>query len=771
MNSRSQGHPATPSPIAPRWLLLVAAVVIVGFQAEFYRQPLESTPLTRADLWLDFLDALLGFASPTPVESAPVSGMEFIPQRFPHILRAIALLLVAWSHGRACTRFILPRLDLTTLEQRLLTMATGLGLLSLSMLLSGLAGWISPVALAVPLALSLPLNILPPKSLGGVASDGVTFSEQTRPDSGGELPAKSVVAELRAVRWIRAAVLLVVVPFGLYLLWGAMSPQTDFDVREYHLQGPKEWFQGGRICCLPHNVYTSFPFFSEMLCLAGMTLAGDWRSGALTGQLVLAVFQLLTGATVFAIARRWLGSAPAWLALLIHLTSPWTLRISLIAYAEGALTFYLTVSVMLALLLRSQGIAAIRPGPQLLAGFLAGCAMACKYTGLVLVIFPIAGFWAWQQRQMLRENNKLRGRAVLTGAVFFVAGVCLAAGPWLLRNLYDTGNPVYPLAASLFPSNDWNPPLDLRWKAAHSAPEHSPLLIPRHLLDAALRNTWTSSLLFGLAVPAALLLVNRSREFRCIPGFAGWGLFVWWAFTHRIDRFWIPVIPLLSISGAGLWLLSGRWLWRWLLIAVCAAATFWNVLFCLLPLVGFNAGLMDLETATRLVTRSDIASLNDQLPEDARVLMVGEAEVFDAEFSLVYNTVFDDSLFEHMAAVADGQLPGSRRALRPAAEFLENCRREQITHVFVNWSEILRYRLPGSYGYSEFVQPARFEELVRQQALLPPHVLIRRDWTALSPAERDEVLSWESGRELIEGDRFCSVLIYRVAPAGLNSAN
>ena len=760
MESRQPSHRAAQTPGTSPWLLLVAAAVMIGFQMEFYRQPLESTEFTRADLWLELMDRVLGVESPAIAEAAVPSGPEFITQRFPHILRATVLLVAAWIHGRACIRSTLPALDITALERRVLTMAIGLAVVSLSMLLAGLAGWIAPSALALPLAISLPLNFLPRKSSAAGES-----SKQTQIGSGAKLSASIAAGDLRVIRWIRPLVLLVALPAALYLLWGAMTPQTDFDVREYHLQGPKEWFQQGRISCLKHNVYTSFPFFSEMFCLAGMTLAGDWRSGALTGQLVLAVFQLLSAASVFAIARRWLGNVPAWLALLIHLTAPWTLRISLIAYAEGALTFYLTVSVMLALLLRSHGTAAFRAGPQLLSGFLAGCAMACKYTGLVLVVLPIAAFWVWQQRQMRREDLQLQVRAVLVGAVFFVIGTSLSVGPWLLRNLYDTGNPVYPLATSIFPSNDWNPPLDIRWKAAHSAPEHSVLLIPRHLLDAALRNTWTSSLLFGLAIPAALLLPRRSREFGCILAFTSWGLFTWWAFTHRIDRFWIPVIPLLSICGAGLWLLSNRSLWRSLLITICAAATLWNLLFWRLPLVGFNAGLMDLEAAAQLVTRGDIARLNEQLPEDAKVLMVGEAEVFDAEFSLVYNTVFDDSLFEQLAAIPDGQPPGSRKPLRPAAEFLRNCRREQITHILVNWSEILRYRLPGSYGYSEFVQPKHFDELVQAKALLPPTVLIRRDWTTFSTDQRREVLSWENGAGLVQGDEFFGILLYRLVPA------
>lgn len=756
MVTRNTDTSAATAVVPPTWLLFALAAGIVGFQAEFYRQPLESTSLSRADLWLTFVDTLLGFESSSNAESA-ASGPEFIPQRFPHILQAGLLLVAAWIHGRAVTRFALRDLCITVFERGVLTMASGLAVLSLTVLLTGLAGWIGPWALATPLMFSLPLNFLPRGPAAAKAATGGIHESSVA-----MMCTKTSAIDQRAVRWIRPAVLMVVVPFSLCLLWGSMTPQTDFDVREYHLQGPKEWFQQGRISCLKHNVYTSFPFFSEMLCLAGMAAAGDWRSGALTGQLVLAVFQLLTAASVFAMARRWLGAIPAWLALLMQITAPWTFRISLIAYAEGALTCYLTISVMLALLLRCHGRVAFLPRPQLLSGFLAGSAMACKYTGLVLVVVPVGVFWIWQQWELRRKGAQLNGRMVLWGAVAFVAGNCLAVGPWLLRNLYDTGNPVYPLAYSIFPSNDWNAPLDIRWQAAHSAPEHSLLLIPKHLLDAALWNTWTSSLSFGLAIPAALLFRKGSYELRSVIVFAGWGLFTWWALTHRIDRFWIPVIPLLSICGAGLWLASSHRMWRSLLLLVYSTATLWNVLFCTLPLVGFNAGLLDLRVATSRVTRGDISLLNEQLPAEAKVLMVGEAEVFDAEFSLLYNTVFDDSLFEELAAVPDGQPPGSRSPLRPAAEFLENCRRLQITHVLVNWSEILRYRLPGSYGYSDFVQPAHFDDLVRKHALLPPTVLIRRDWSGFGTAEQQQVLSWENGSRLVKDGLFLAVELYRL---------
>ena len=79
--------------------------------------------------------------------------------------------------------------------------------------------------------------------------------------------------------------LLVMTPFLVIMLLGSMLPSIDFDVLEYHLQGPKEYFQAGRIAFLPHNVYTSMPFGVEMLHLMGMEVLGDWWWGGLVGQL------------------------------------------------------------------------------------------------------------------------------------------------------------------------------------------------------------------------------------------------------------------------------------------------------------------------------------------------------------------------------------------------------------------------------------------------------------------------------------------------------
>ncbi|MFM2095692.1 MAG: hypothetical protein RIS70_2816, partial [Planctomycetota bacterium] len=88
-----------------------------------------------------------------------------------------------------------------------------------------------------------------------------------------------------------------------------------------------------------------------------------------------------------------------------------------------------------------------------------------------------------------------------------------------------------------------------------------------------------------------------------------------------------------------------------------------------------------------------------------RVLLVGDAQPFMLDAPVLYNTCFDDCLFEQL-------LSGKSRRER-----LESLRAAGITHVFIYWREIARYR--ATYGYSEFVTPELVHgELVREQKLL-----------------------------------------------------
>ena len=91
-----------------------------------------------------------------------------------------------------------------------------------------------------------------------------------------------------------------------------------------------------------------------------------------------------------------------------------------------------------------------------------------------------------------------------------------------------------------------------------------------------------------------------------------------------------------------------------------------------------------------------------------RLLSVGDAAVFDLSVPVLYNTCFDDCIFEQLVRG------------RTAAEVRAELAARQITYVYVNWGEIARYR--RTYGFTDFVQPEVFDRLVAQGVLepLPP---------------------------------------------------
>jgi len=736
--------------------LACAIVWVVFFQIEFFSQTMPNTGFGRWRIVREISATWLTTLSPFeyPGSGEMKSGWQFFAPRLPFVGTACVLLTSAWLLGRAVCCFLIRRLQLLTSERLVITMGVGLSLQTLWILGCGVFGQLSSIAILTPTILASVfcafswLRHTEPHDLAVVA----------------QLPDESPYG--RKLRWL---VVLAFTPFVLHLFLGGFTPPFDFDVREYHLQGPKEWYQAGRITTLQHNAYTSFPFLSEMLSLGGMVLEKDWWRGAMTGKLTLTAFQLLSTLAVYAICRRWIGRTVGVIAALALISTPWMTRISIIAYAEGAITFYLIASTMAALIA-----ARVREPKQRLrmfavTGFLSGSAMAAKYPGVLSVVLPVGLFLLVVMVRNGRSKDTAEdapqtsiGKHVLIHAIVYIGAVTFAVGPWLLRNAVDTGNPVYPLAWRVFGANDWSPEMDAKWKRAHSASEHDLQRIPAHLRDVAVRNDWQSGFLFAFAL-AAMLLIRRYPTVTWLWGYAAWILFTWWLFTHRIDRFWVPLLPIIAVVAASAWKISDHKVWKRFMVTILVLNCVFNYGLCRFPgVVGFHGGLFDLDRLRVARVRDDFKVLNTTLPKNARVLMVGEAEVFDAEFDLVYNTVFDDNIFEQWTSVTgESDKPAMERPMKSPAEIRAILREHGITHVYVNWSEILRYRL--TYGFTDFVYPQRFTALQEQGVLKAPLQTWAGDWSNLSKQQKSEVESWRGGDTLhSEGLAWTNIQLFPV---------
>ncbi|MFO0917837.1 MAG: hypothetical protein U0872_05915 [Planctomycetaceae bacterium] len=605
----------------------------------------------------------------------------------------------------------------------------------------------------------------------------------------GTLPPGVVLHdEPRAPRWLITFAIAICLPLLWAMLLGALTPQNDFDVLEYHLNGPKEWFLQSRISFLPHNIYTSFPFLTEMWLLAGMVLFRDWSYGALAGQVVLMCFAPLTAVGLYAAGRRWFSPTAGWLAALVFLTTPWTYRVSIIAYAEGGITFYLFAAFFAAALAgempnleirmsKEDRLAAawslfssfdIRHSTFLLAGFLAGSAMACKYPGLTSVVVPI-GFGTaiscWFQRNETTDSGTTSASLVVPetarALLLYGLGFLIAIGPWLTKNYAETGNPVYPLAYTIFGGKDITPESNAKWRNGHKTKSYPSELerfkdLPPRLADIVANNDWHSPLLYGLAPLSVCFWSTRRKLLIGAWGFALWLFLTWFLLTHHIDRFWIPMIPVISLlagaGGAALTTPVGRWVGG----AIVAFAIAYNLTLSSY-IGGYNSSLIPLkqavENAAQHSSAPEIEWLNQEwehgrLPADFQVLFVGQAATFPARFPCRYNTVFDQSLLEEWCAAGGGpDFP-----LKPVEQIRETFRAQGITHVYVDWSWILRYREPHNYGYTDFVTPARMNQL-QEQGLLdrPLRLPFPVGTRSLTDSVKQQLADWPAPELILRG--------------------
>ena len=626
----------------------------------------------------------------------------------------------------------------------------------------GLAAAASQIEAAAAFKRAVAAAVQPPLQPRGSLSP-----QQRRPSSPQQRAqlqrCETLVAAYRgSAKFVGRHWLLLGLPFVAAILLAAMLPPTEFDVCEYHLQAPKEFYQRGEIALLPHNVYANMALGAEMLSLLGMTIARDWWWGALVGKTVIAAFTPLCALGLLAAGRRFYSTAAGVVAALVYISIPWltstfffpNVNVSSSGMIEGASACYLFLALYALLLSRQRtnSFQQLPNAPPLqwggfsrdaelpenhpmplvaLAGYLAGGAVATKYPAVLFVLIPMA-IWTLVGRSWRKESRMDRRSAArdlpdvepltptppllnpeprhlnpLAALAVFLLAAALGCGLWFGKNWALTGNPTYPLMYGVFDGATWNADKEMRWNRAHCPHDFAIETLGKDLGSVLLTSEWLSPLVVPLALLAFLgwadkpVVIWRRLRWELLI-YVVFVIAVWWLFTHRIDRFWIPVLPVMALlAGAGACWSFETW-WRGVLKVMLLAALGAN--FLLSSAGPGNAWFVPLGQL-----RNDpvwIDPCHYYLNNDAdrgTVLAVGEAAVFDLKPRVLYNTCFDDCIFE--------QLVKGKTAKEIRAEFASL----QIAYVYVNWQEIQRYR--DSYGFTDFVQPEIFDRLLKEGIL------------------------------------------------------
>jgi len=574
-------------------------------------------------------------------------------------------------------------LDLPVRWRLLLAAALGLGATSILVLCFGLLGLLHRGFWCALLLLFAIMGLL---RLRGILA---------RPESGAARSRASGAPNRESFLW------LIAVPFLVAALLAASNPPGflwseegyGYDVLEYHLQVPKEYFLQGEIAYASHNVYANFPMNVEMLYLLAMIVNGKVTEVGTTAHLIHLSFALLS---VFAAATVASDVSPrtGLIAGILLATTGWLPYLSGLAYVENALFFYgfLAVGSLL------RGRESTSPaGWIILSGLMAGLACGCKYTAVLFLVAPVGLCAICANRVALTRRLSL--------VLLFLLSATAAFSPWLLKNQWMTGNPVFPLANSLFQADPpgWGTRETEQWDRGHSVSWST------HSFAQRIGSIWTQILgnryqrfgLFVLLFPLFLFIQKRRNETNGLLGLiALMQLLGWTMVTHLYARFAaVLLIPLVLLAARAVTAFCAR---PAIFVPLAVTVAAWNFAF----VVDLHRQESDPGAPETLISEGILPGfeyyevVNRQLPAPARILLVGEARAYYFEREVDCRVVFNAQPFAEVV-----------KAAKNDDEILAWLRDRGFTHVLVHWSEI--QRLAGTYGFPGEITLALFERLER----------------------------------------------------------
>lgn len=601
----------------------------------------------------------------------------------------ILVLAAAWGWGSWPANWLLQD-RLTELQRGCVALGLGLGVTGAMTLSLGMLGLLSRITAAA--------------LVGGGFVAGLAWLSKMREatlcqTAAPSMPRRGVVCGL--------LVLPVGYSLGMLLFLATLPPGMvwspegfGYDVLEYHLQAPREYFDAGAIHFLAHNVYANFPQQVEIHYLLLMQLIGSAGAAAISAQIFHAA---LTIAAVFSAGA---FAAPGWarsVTWLVVGTIPALGYTGCLAYVEGGMVLYAVLTAGVAVcLLRAANEVGWRA--WCVVGLLAGLAGGCKYTALALVAAPLViGL-------PLVLAGGVRRRVAVFATLVLATGVGVA--PWLVRNTIFTGNPVFPFAYNVFGGAAWSAAQNEQWALGHALPEESRSLPGRVQLanQQVLQTRIFGSGFLLLALIGAIVRWDRATWL--LLGWSGAMVVMWMMLTHMPWRFLMPLIAPLAIllgqlldwrgSGFSLYDTHARhdapiWL-RTPVVVLAVVAALWqaNTTRGLVAQAERDNqkrfGAVELDLASTVGATNffrDGHPVNRYVPADGFVWQIGSAAVFYVDRRQHYCVTFNRDPWLEFAAE------------HSPVETLDFLRSKNVTHVVFSWSEIERLR--KTYGFSPLV--------------------------------------------------------------------
>lgn len=419
---------------------------------------------------------------------------------------------------------------------------------------------------------------------------------------------------LRPNRWDLLFLLALLLITGLEFCLINWSP-LDFDELNYHLALPEIFFRSHAVAAIPYNMYSNFPLNVEMLYLPALA----WE-GAHACRAVHLLFLLLCTITVFSIARRHFGPRTALFSALIFMGIPNVIRHSVLAYNDFGLLLYILLSIHALLEWESDR----KDHWLILSGVFCGLAVGTKYTGAINLL--------------LLSLFVLGSRRRVGPLIRFLLPGLLVSAPWLLKNVFFVGNPVYPFLYGVFGGKYWSTFNMQRYLSIMNAYGTRDLAsLPRHMTLA-----WEMDFPLGPALfiflPLILFLKRVDHRIKLLLSYVVL-YFLFWVNTSPVNRFFLPPAALLCvISGytiAG-YHKKSKVVYGSFITLVLGTLSYY------LWIIGTGVVLGSAPVKATLNEYFQAASYVDHdLPRQAKLLFIGEPRTFGFKKDIVTSSMFD----------------------------------------------------------------------------------------------------------------------------------
>ena len=217
-------------------------------------------------------------------------------------------------------------------------------------------------------------------------------------------------------------------------------PPVSRDALTHHLAVPKLYLQHASIYEIPDLKWSYYPMNLDLLYLIPLYFGND-----IIPKFIHFSFALLTAWLIFSYLKKWVDTCYALFGVLLFLSLPVIIKLSITVYVDLGLIFFSTASIIYLLKWIEKD---FNIKYLIYSAIWCGLALGTKYNGLI-VLFLLTLFVPFIYLRSIHSGTYSQSRAIGYSAVFMIVSF-MVFSPWMIKNYIWTNNPIYPLCNGLF---------------------------------------------------------------------------------------------------------------------------------------------------------------------------------------------------------------------------------------------------------------------------------------------------------------------------------